>query len=959
MKKYLIALMLLLAGRLSAQTTAVSATVVDSDGTTWANGTWSLSFSPNNNFPNPNQYTINGAPLDPAILNQKGSLTSSGALAITTYDSSLITPGGSGWNLTVCPNATAKCGLYTFSTAGASNNISASLTINIPPPRFVAKSGTYGYADGEATLQLVQGATYWNVTTLSQKTWTGTVWQVTSSSSTGTVNSGTTGQITGYPANGTTVGPASGLTTYGTNGLKATGKIISEGPVYDAQAMGLACDGVTDDTAALNTADATIQAAGGGTLRFPNSVCLIAGHVVLPNNNTAACCTGTNPYSQQAPLHWQGTSNDLRNGQRYAPFSSGATWSGTMLKLTYAGSGTTGPIAEQSVFSGGSGYAVGDTGTVGGTCSGATYRIAAVDTGSYTVGTARSTLTHTGWVQQVYISAPGTGCTIADNTVTAIGGTQPGAGTGLTLNLMAVTGGSFAKIETYGLGTFEMDHFTLYDPGADTLPFLRSTGTTLNIHDNLIWGTGNKQDALILGGSSNAFVTLNNPVAFWQGYNSKIQFNNFSKIRRATYTQGFSAATLINDNLYDTGSGTNIPEGSAFESNNPLFDSVSGAANSGNGGENFYTFNRCEMTGVYYCFKFFNSDSNYIAGTDVEDANLGSVTPLAVINYNTSQFNVATVHVTSGLPPEVYNSTGSFNTLTTNQQDYANRFPTGIIASGGTGASSYAFVAGPTYNQPTGYDGSIAIMNTTPATVSTVNQIVLGFESMVNHWNGTISEPDRWYFSHQASSGTNTQSIYTLNHSGTSGPAKFYLPNAVYFGGSQQSSFDSSGQLTLTGNTNINGQVYISNNTTNIRNTVAATSGANQSSPYVALFGAYWNGSASAADEWYYSGQAGTGTNPTSTLQFVHTGSPGYASVLFPAIKVATARKGTFVCTAGGTITIANTNELATSDVIISLNTAGGTISTPPAMTTVTAATGFTVLCGAADTSTYNYTILN
>jgi hypothetical protein len=45
--------------------------------------------------------------------------------------------------------------------------------------------------------------------------------------------------------------------------------------------------------------------------------------------------------------------------------------------------------------------------------------------------------------------------------------------------------------------------------------------------------------------------------------------------------------------------------------------------------------------------------------------------------------------------------------------------------------------------------------------------------------------------------------------------------------------------------------------------------------------------------------------------------------------------------------------------VVISLNSAGGTISTAPAMKTVTAGTGFTVLCGAADTSTYNYDILN
>lgn len=76
-------------------------------------------------------------------------------------------------------------------------------------------------------------------------------------------------------------------------------------------------------------------------------------------------------------------------------------------------------------------------------------------------------------------------------------------------------------------------------------------------------------------------------------------------------------------------------------------------------------------------------------------------------------------------------------------------------------------------------------------------------------------------------------------------------------------------------------------------------------------------------------------------------------------IKLATARKGTFVCTAAGTITIANALELVTSDVVISLNVAGGTITTSPAMKTVTSGTGFTVLCGASDTSTYNYDILN
>jgi hypothetical protein len=76
-------------------------------------------------------------------------------------------------------------------------------------------------------------------------------------------------------------------------------------------------------------------------------------------------------------------------------------------------------------------------------------------------------------------------------------------------------------------------------------------------------------------------------------------------------------------------------------------------------------------------------------------------------------------------------------------------------------------------------------------------------------------------------------------------------------------------------------------------------------------------------------------------------------------IATGSARRGTFTCTAGGTISVSNTNGLITSDVTISLNTPGGTISTAPAMKTTTAGTGFTVLCGAADSSVYNYAIWN
>lgn len=96
------------------------------------------------------------------------------------------------------------------------------------------------------------------------------------------------------------------------------------------------------------------------------------------------------------------------------------------------------------------------------------------------------------------------------------------------------------------------------------------------------------------------------------------------------------------------------------------------------------------------------------------------------------------------------------------------------------------------------------------------------------------------------------------------------------------------------------------------------------------------------------------GTAYSNSAMPVNTGPLTAASA-----NVAAVRKGTFVCTAGGTITISNANYVATSDVTITMKTAAGTITTPPAMKTVTPGTGFTVLCGATDTSTYNYSVLN
>jgi hypothetical protein len=101
-----------------------------------------------------------------------------------------------------------------------------------------------------------------------------------------------------------------------------------------------------------------------------------------------------------------------------------------------------GAIATSSKGSGGSGYAVNDTGTIaaphGGTV--ATYKVLTVDGG--------------GAVLTYSITAAGLQYAVANGVATATGGAQAGVGTGLTLNVLTVThGGGYHVV--WGDGTSE------------------------------------------------------------------------------------------------------------------------------------------------------------------------------------------------------------------------------------------------------------------------------------------------------------------------------------------------------------------------------------------------------------------------------------------------------------------------------------------------------------------------
>ena len=198
-------LLLLGSGMCLAQYTTVTATVVDSDSTVWANAPYSWSFQPGYNQSNPANYSYNGAALNPTYLSGSGAANGSGVISITTYQNTLLSPIPSSYILTVCPLASSKCATINFSTSSGSVDISSQVNAAILAPRFQALSGAYGYNDAEAIVKLLPGSTYWNTTSSISRCYTGSAWGVCSiGGSSTTIQAGTNVTISqGSPCTGT------------------------------------------------------------------------------------------------------------------------------------------------------------------------------------------------------------------------------------------------------------------------------------------------------------------------------------------------------------------------------------------------------------------------------------------------------------------------------------------------------------------------------------------------------------------------------------------------------------------------------------------------------------------------------------------------------------------------------------------------------------------------------------
>ncbi len=133
---------------------------------------------------------------------------------------------------------------------------------------------------------------------------------------------------------------------------------------------------------------------------------------------------------------------------------------------------------------------------------------------------------------------------------------------------------------------------------------------------------------------------------------------------------------------------------------------------------------------------------------------------------------------------------------------------------------------------------------------------------------------------------SSTGNISTSGNITTTGTGTITASGALMASSGAASTSPTTGSLIVTGGAGISGALnvgtnIIANGNISTAPVAAASAGVNQNSPSIYLTANYWNGSASTQDQWSLQNILGTGTNPSSTLQFSHIGSSGAAQYAF------------------------------------------------------------------------------
>jgi hypothetical protein len=139
--------------------TTLSFTVHDPTGQSFAYGTYSFSFSPNyRSNGNAAAYRIGNATFTQYFT---GNLDVNGAASLTIPDNTTITPSGSQWTGTFCPNADFPCTSVIFTVSGSTQDASAIVNGQIPTIQISSTPNlVIAYSQYEITGRL--GSAFWN-----------------------------------------------------------------------------------------------------------------------------------------------------------------------------------------------------------------------------------------------------------------------------------------------------------------------------------------------------------------------------------------------------------------------------------------------------------------------------------------------------------------------------------------------------------------------------------------------------------------------------------------------------------------------------------------------------------------------------------------------------------------------------------------------------------------------------
>lgn len=187
------------------QNSTVSFTIQDPTGQVFSGGTLSYVIVPTGT------YTFNGSPLSSIYYsNQTVNLDSTGSGSISSLPrNDYITPIGTQWQFTVCPNASATCTTLNVIINQATQNISAAINAVIPPIKINAQAIPRAYSDSEVTTTIAEGGMYYNTGTITPglRYWNGSAFVAVGGGGGGAVDlvENTDGTLTISPTTGNVV----------------------------------------------------------------------------------------------------------------------------------------------------------------------------------------------------------------------------------------------------------------------------------------------------------------------------------------------------------------------------------------------------------------------------------------------------------------------------------------------------------------------------------------------------------------------------------------------------------------------------------------------------------------------------------------------------------------------------------------------------------------------------------